>query len=229
MNSNSVASTRCINVRNPAALKIDKSLSRNAVAYKTVIAPGEHYITPGVAVVSKLHWSLLQFKAELSLLKARAASASHSPPPCYKKSIGFQIVEEHTRLILNGYSGGACLSVCARYDEGDARGLGAPTPTSDSRHWRGLSWIFWCYRLHAVRLGGFPLSLKWQLWKVNQERKSLSVFFVLLAEPFLLSCSSIPTLTEQNRPALYIKGVAVYTLTFTLWMDPWMKPIVGLE
>ena len=79
------------------------------VAYKTVIAPGEYYITPGVAVVSKLHWSLPRFKAELSLLTARAPGASLSPLPGYKKSIGFQIEEERTRLILNGYSSRACL------------------------------------------------------------------------------------------------------------------------
>lgn len=158
MNSNFIASTRCINVESPAALKIDKSLNRNVVAYKTVIAPGEHYITPGVAVVSKLHWSLLQFKAELSLLTAWAPSISLSLPPCYKKSIGFQIAEEHTRLILNGYSSRACLSVRARYDEGAVRGLGAPTPTSDTWLQWGLSWIFWYYHFHAG-LGGLSLCL----------------------------------------------------------------------
>ena len=102
-----------------AALKIDKILNRIVVAHKTVIALGEYYITLVVAVMSELNWSLLQFKAGLSLLTARAPTISLFPPPGYKKSIGFQIAEEHTRLILNSYSSRACLSVRAMYDESD--------------------------------------------------------------------------------------------------------------
>lgn len=38
------------NISTSRALKIDTSLNRNVVAYKTVIAPGKQYITPGVAM-----------------------------------------------------------------------------------------------------------------------------------------------------------------------------------
>lgn len=93
LNSNFTAWARHINVESPAALKIDKSLNRNVVAYETVIAPSKHCITPGFAVVSKLHCAP-------SVLPA----SSLSLPLCYKKSIGFQIAEEHIWLILNGYS-----------------------------------------------------------------------------------------------------------------------------
>lgn len=93
LNSNFTAWAKRINVESPAALKIDKSLNRNVVAYKTVIAPSKHCITPGFAVASKL-------RCALSVLLA----SSLSLPPLYKKSIGFQIAEEHIWLILNGYS-----------------------------------------------------------------------------------------------------------------------------
>lgn len=135
------------------------------VAYKTVIAPGEYYITPGVAVVSKLHWSLPRFKAALSLLTARAPAASLHPPPGYKKSIGFQIAEERTRLILNGDSSRACLfsAPLAGYDEGNTRGLGAPTRTSDTSEFYFLMLSFPCGQTGRI----IPLSHGWQRHKVN--------------------------------------------------------------
>lgn len=122
----------------PLALKIDRVWAEMMVAYKTVIAPGEHYITSGVAVVSKLHRSQLQFKAELPLLTAGAPCLSLSVPPRYKKSIGFQIAEEFARLILNGHSSPTALSALVRCDEGNIRGLWALTLNSDT----GLQWIF---------------------------------------------------------------------------------------
>lgn len=106
------------------------------VAYKTVIAPGEHYITSGVAAVSKLHRSQLQFKAELPLLTAGAPCFSLSVPPRYKKSIGFQIAEELAQLILNGHSSRTALSALVRSDEGNICGLWALTLNSDT----GLQW-----------------------------------------------------------------------------------------
>lgn len=123
LNSNFTVWARRIKVESPAALKIDKSLSRNVVAYKIVIAPSKHYITPGVAVVLKLHCALLQFRAVQSLLTARAPS-SLSLPPCYKKSIRFQIAEEHIWLILNGYS--SCARSFWQWEVWwEQRGLGA--------------------------------------------------------------------------------------------------------
>ncbi len=171
MISNFITSSLWIYVESPAALNKDKSLNRNAVAYKTVIVLGEHYITPGVVVISKLHWSLLWFKAELSLLTARAPSISLCLPPCYKKSIGFQIAEEHTRLILNGYSSRACLSVRAGCDEGNIRGLGALTLTSDTRLQWGLSRIFWCCRFYAVKLWGFSLRDMKKMYKGKENNR----------------------------------------------------------
>ena len=127
------------------------------VAYKTVIAPGEYYITPGVAVVSKLHWSLPRFKAALSLLTARAPTVSLHPPPGYKKSIGFQIAEERTRLILNGYSSRACLFFGPPVPDMMRATLVALEPDVDL--WHPSSFISWCYHFHVVRWGGLSLCL----------------------------------------------------------------------
>lgn len=139
---------------------------------RPVIAPGEHYITPGVAVVSKPHWSQLQFKPELPLQTAGAPCISLCVPPCSKKSVGSQIAEEHTRLILNGYRGHTCLSVLFR---GVMRATRVASelwhrPLRNGFRW-GLSRIFrflLCCNTGCV----IPLSHERQTHKVEKEKQS---------------------------------------------------------
>lgn len=94
--------------------------------YKTII-------TPGVAAVSKLHWSLLQFRGQ-SYLSPNGWSSLRPVP---KKSVGFQIGEERTWLILNGYS--SCI-LSLRGTKRATRGLRVLTLTFKTWLRWGLSW-----------------------------------------------------------------------------------------
>lgn len=62
-----------------AALKIDKILNRNVVAHKTVIALGEYYITPGVAVISELQ--LISAAVQGRAISPNSQSSHHLPLP----------------------------------------------------------------------------------------------------------------------------------------------------